>query len=166
MKKKIKLLIVFITLITIISVTLFLLKGKQSQTNESGGKVIVQEKEKSEQQKAEEFAEKMKPKIEKRLHKMDIHNFIETISFKKGVTINPMGYIRVRGYVNGEPERFEFSASLEYRSNEVGSMSISSDLSDRFENWADFDPQVKEDFLNSLSKKEREQYLKDIGEKE
>ncbi|WP_144461456.1 DUF1433 domain-containing protein [Bacillus pumilus] len=166
MKKKIKILIVFITLITIISVTLFLLKGKQSQTNESGGKVIVQEKEKSEQQKAEEFAEKMKPKIEKRLHKMDIHNFIETISFKKGVTINPMGYIRVRGYVNGEPERFEFSASLEYRSNEVGSMSISSDLSDRFENWADFDPQVKEDFLNSLSKKEREQYLKDIGEKE
>ncbi|WP_144525060.1 DUF1433 domain-containing protein [Bacillus pumilus] len=166
MKNKIKILIVFITLITIISVTLFLLKGKQSQTNESGGKVIVQEKEKSEQQKAEEFAEKMKPKIEKRLHKMDIHNFIETISFKKGVTINPMGYIRVRGYVNGEPERFEFSASLEYRSNEVGSMSISSDLSDRFENWDDFDPQVKEDFLNSLSEKEREQYLKDIGEKE
>ncbi|WP_144532069.1 DUF1433 domain-containing protein [Bacillus pumilus] len=166
MKNKIKFLIVFITLITIISVTLFLLKGKQSQTNESGGKVIVQEKEKSEQQKAEEFAEKMKPKIEKRLHKMDIHNFIETISFKKGVTINPMGYIRVRGYVNGEPERFEFSASLEYRSNEVGSMSISSDLSDRFENWDDFDPQVKEDFLNSLSEKEREQYLKDIGEKE
>ncbi|MEH7734579.1 MULTISPECIES: DUF1433 domain-containing protein [Bacillus] len=166
MKNKIKISIIFIALITIISVTLFLLNGKQSQTNESGGKVIVQEKEKSEQQKAEEFAEKMKPKIEKRLHKMDIHNFIETISFKKGVTINPMGYIRVRGYVNGEPERFEFSASLEYRSNEVGSMSISSDLSDRFENWADFDPQVKEDFLNSLSKKEREQYLKDIGEKE
>ncbi|MBU8575377.1 DUF1433 domain-containing protein [Bacillus sp. FSL W8-0645] len=166
MKNKIKITIIFIALITIISVTLFLLNGKQSQTNESGGKVIVQEKEKSEQQKAEEFAEKMKPKIEKRLHKMDIHNFIETISFKKGVTINPMGYIRVRGYVNGEPERFEFSASLEYRSNEVGSMSISSDLSDRFENWADFDPQVKEDFLNSLSKKEREQYLKDIGEKE
>ncbi|MEW4195592.1 DUF1433 domain-containing protein [Bacillus altitudinis] len=165
MRNKISIIIVLI-IITIISVTLILLNGKQSQTNESGGNAILEEKEKNEQQKAEEFAEEMKPNIEKRLRKMDIHNFIETISFKKGVTINPMGYIRIRGYVNGEPERFEFSASLEYRSKEVGSMSISSDLSDRFENWDDFDPQVKEDFLNSLSKKEREQYLKDIGEKE
>lgn len=45
-------------------------------------------------------------------------------------------------------------------------MSYSAELGDRFENWDDFNPQVKEDYLNSLSKKEREQYLKDIGEKE
>ncbi|MEW4101951.1 DUF1433 domain-containing protein [Bacillus altitudinis] len=149
-----------IIVVAVISVTVFVVE----YIHQSFSDEVVQEK--SDQEKAEEFAEEMKPNIEKRLRKMDIHNFIETISFKKGVTINPMGYIRIRGYVNGEPERFEFSASLEYRSKEVGSMSISSDLSDRFENWDDFDPQVKEDFLNSLSKKEREQYLKDIGEKE
>lgn len=39
--------------------------------------------EKSDQEKAEEFAEKMKPKIEERLHEEDIHNFIKTITFKK-----------------------------------------------------------------------------------
>ncbi|WP_348936373.1 DUF1433 domain-containing protein [Bacillus sp. BS1807G30] len=149
-----------IIVVAVISVTVFVVE----YIHQSFSEEVVQEK--SDQEKAEEFAEEMKPNIEKRLRKMDIHNFIETISFKKGVTINPMGYIRIRGYVNGEPERFEFSASLEYRSKEVGSMSISSDLSDRFEKWDDFDPQVKEDFLNSLSKKEREQYLKDIGEKE
>lgn len=46
----------------------------QSFSNE-----VVQEK--SDQEKAEEFAEKMKPKIEERLHEEDIHNFIRTITF-------------------------------------------------------------------------------------
>lgn len=77
-----------------------------------------------------------------------------------------MGFVTVDGYINNEPDKYHFSASLIYKSNEIGSMSHSPDLSDRFENWDDFDPQVKEDFLNSLSEKEREQYLKDIGEKE
>ncbi|MEH7804328.1 DUF1433 domain-containing protein, partial [Bacillus pumilus] len=100
------------------------------------------------------------------LRKEDIHQFIKTITFKKRVTIDPMGYIVIRGYINGEPEKYEFSASLKYRTKEIGSMSYSAELGDRFENWDDFNPQVKEDYLNSLSKKEREQYLKDIGEKE
>lgn len=108
----------------------------------------------------------MRPKIEKDLHEMDIHHFIKDITFENEVTISPMGFIVVRGYVNDEPEKFNFSASLKYRTKEIGSMSYSAELGDRFENWDDFDPQVKEDYLNSLSKKEREQYLKDIGEKE
>ncbi|MCM3036775.1 DUF1433 domain-containing protein [Bacillus pumilus] len=159
MKNTIKLVSVLVV-INIVSVTSLITQhNKQSKSND-----VV--KEKSDQEKAEELAEKMKPKIEEFLRKEDIHQFIKTITFKKRVTINPMGYIVIRGYINGEPEKYEFSASLKYRTKEIGSMNHSPDLSDRFENWDDFDPQVKEDFLNSLSKKEREQYLKDIGEKE
>uniref|UniRef100_UPI000DADEF25 DUF1433 domain-containing protein n=1 Tax=Bacillus safensis TaxID=561879 RepID=UPI000DADEF25 len=157
----IKLVSVLVVIILVSVTSLIVQDNKQSQSN-----VNVEVKEKSEQEKVEEFAEKMKPKIEERLHEEDIYKFIKTITFKKGVTINPMGRIVVRGYINDEPEKFYFSASLRYRFNEISSMSHSPDLSDRFENWNDFDPQVKEDFLNSLSKKEREQYLKDIGEKE
>ncbi|MFS3915439.1 DUF1433 domain-containing protein [Bacillus australimaris] len=144
----------------IISVTAFIVE----YINKTLSDEVV--KEKSDQEKAKEFAEKMKPKIEERLHEEDIHNFIKTITFKKNVSISPMGYVTVDGYINNEPDKYHFSASLIYKSNEIGSMSHSPDLSDRFENWDDFDPQVKEDFLNSLSEKEREQYLKDIGEKE
>ncbi|MDR0124145.1 DUF1433 domain-containing protein [Bacillus zhangzhouensis] len=159
MKNTIKLVSVLIVII-IVSVTFLIVQhNKQSQSNDTV-------KEKSDQEKAEEFAEKMKPKIEERLHEEDIHNFIKTITFNKSVSISPMGYVTVDGYINNEPDQYHFSASLIYKSNEIGSMSHSPDLSDRFENWDDFDPQVKEDFLNSLSEKEREQYLKDIGEKE
>ncbi|WP_224929904.1 DUF1433 domain-containing protein [Bacillus safensis] len=149
-----------IIVVAVISVTVFVVE----YIHQSFSDEVVQEK--SDQEKAEEFAEKMKPKIEERLHEEDIHNFIKTITFKKNVSISPMGYVTVDGYINNEPDKYHFSASLIYKSNEIGSMSHSPDLSDRFENWDDFDPQVKEDFLNSLSKKEREQYLKDIGEKE
>ncbi|MCM3027040.1 DUF1433 domain-containing protein [Bacillus safensis] len=149
-----------IIVVAVISVTVFVVE----YIHQSFSDEVLQEK--SDQEKAEEFAEKMKPKIEERLHEEDIHNFIKTITFKKNVSISPMGYVTVDGYINNEPDKYHFSASLIYKSNEIGSMSHSPDLSDRFENWDDFDPQVKEDFLNSLSKKEREQYLKDIGEKE
>ncbi|MGN7857004.1 DUF1433 domain-containing protein [Bacillus sp. 22483] len=158
MKNTIKLVSVLVVIIIVSVTSLITQHNKQSKTND-----VV--KEKSDQEKAEELAEKMKPKIEECLRKEDIHHFIKTITFKKRVTINPMGYIVIRGYINDEPEKYEFSASLKYRTKEIGSMSYSAELGDRFENWEDFDPQVKEDYLNSLSKKEREQYLKDIGEK-
>ena len=158
MKNTIKLVSVLVVIIIVSVTSLITQHNKQSKPND-----VV--KEKSDQEKAEELAEKMKPKIEECLRKEDIHHFIKTITFKKRVTINPMGYIVIRGYINDEPEKYEFSASLKYRTKEIGSMSYSAELGDRFENWEDFDPQVKEDYLNSLSKKEREQYLKDIGEK-
>ena len=158
MKNTLKLVSVLVVIIIVSVTSLITQHNKQSKSND----VI---KEKSDQEKAEELAEKMKPKIEECLRKEDIHHFIKTITFKKRVTIDPMGYIVIRGYINGEPEKYEFSASLKYRTKEISSMSYSAELGDRFENWDDFDPQVKEDYLNSLSKKEREQYLKDIGEK-
>lgn len=158
MKNTIKLVSVLVAIIIVSVTSLITQHNKQSKTND-----VV--KEKSDQEKAEQLAEKMKPKIEECLRKEDIHHFIKTITFKKRVTIDPMGYIVIRGYINDEPEKYEFSASLKYRTKEIGSMSYSAELGDRFENWEDFDPQVKEDYLNSLSKKEREQYLKDIGEK-
>lgn len=125
-------------------------------------------KEKSDQEKAEEFAEKMKPKIEERLHKKDIHHFIEKITFKKKVVISPMGYVTVDGYINDDADKFYFSASLIHKSNEIGSMSYSPELSYRFKDWDKYkdEPEIKENYLNRLSEKERKQYLKDIGEKE
>ncbi|MFS0653863.1 DUF1433 domain-containing protein [Bacillus sp. 179-C3.3 HS] len=164
MKNTLKVVLILFTIVIILVVLLILQQGKVSKSSDSGGKTIMQEK--SDQEKAEEFAEKMKSKIEKDLRKEDIHQFIKSITFEKEVSISPMGNVVVDGYVNNEPEKFHFTASLIYNTNEIGWISYSPDLSDRFENWADFDPQVKEDFLNSLSKKEREEYLKDIGEKE
>ncbi|GMG80650.1 DUF1433 domain-containing protein [Bacillus safensis] len=166
MKNTIKIICVLVLVIAISVILLILQFDKKRESNDAGGRNIVEEREKSDQEKAEELAEEMKPKIEEHLHKRDIHHFIKTITFEKDVTINPMGDIIIDGYVNNEPEKYGFSASLQYRAKKIGSMSYDPDLSDRFENWDDFDPQVKEDFLNSLSEKEREQYLKDIGEKE
>lgn len=74
-----------------------------------------------------------------------------------------MGYVTVDGYINNEPDKYHFSASLIYKSNEIGSMSHSPDLSDRFIDWDEYkdEPKVKEDYLKSFTEKEREQYLKD-----
>ncbi|WAT80691.1 DUF1433 domain-containing protein [Bacillus safensis] len=146
----------------IIPVTVFIVE----YINKSLSDELV--KEKSDQEKAEEFAEKMKPKIEERLHKKDIHHFIEKITFKKKVVISPMGYVTVDGYINDDADKFYFSASLIHKSNEIGSMSYSPELSYRFKDWDKYkdEPEIKENYLNSLSKKERKQYLKDIGEKE
>ncbi|MEK4185236.1 DUF1433 domain-containing protein [Bacillus sp. FSL K6-1145] len=151
-----------IIVVVIISLTAFIVQ----YINQSLSDDVVQEK--SDQEKAEEFAEKMKPKIEEDLHKMDIHNFIKSITFEKDVTINPMGDIVINGYVNDEPVKYNFSASLQYRSKKIGSMSYSYELSIRFRDWEKYkdEPELKENFLKSLPKKEREQYLKDVGEKE
>ncbi|MER3119713.1 DUF1433 domain-containing protein [Bacillus altitudinis] len=161
MKNTIKLVSVLVVIIIVSVTSLITQHNKQSKSND-----VV--KEKSDQEKAEELAEKMKPKIEECLRKEDIHHFIKTITFKKRVTIDPMGYIVIRGYINDEPEKYEFSGSLKYRTKEIGSMSYSYELSIRFRDWEKYkdEPELKENFLKNLSKKEREQYLKDIGEKE
>ncbi|MES9717657.1 DUF1433 domain-containing protein, partial [Bacillus safensis] len=158
--------LILFTIVIILIISFILQQDKKEKPNNSGGETVV--KEKSDQEKAEEFAEKMKPKIEERLHKKDIHHFIEKITFKKKVVISPMGYVTVDGYINDDAEKFYFSASLIHKSNEIGSMSYSPELSYRFKDWDKYkdEPKIKENYLNSLSKKEREQYLKDIGEKE
>ncbi|MBY0187043.1 DUF1433 domain-containing protein, partial [Bacillus aerophilus] len=107
MKNTIKLLSVLFVVILVAVTSLIVQVNKHIQSNNAV-------KEKSDQAKAEELAEKMKPKIEEHLHKRDIHNFIKTITFEKDVTINPMGDITIDGYVNDEPEKYGFSASLQY----------------------------------------------------
>ncbi|MFE0303640.1 DUF1433 domain-containing protein [Bacillus altitudinis] len=161
MKNTIKLLSVLFVVILVAVTSLIVQVNKHIQSNNAV-------KEKSDQAKAEELAEKMKPKIEEHLHKRDIHNFIKTITFEKDVTINPMGDITIDGYVNDEPEKYGFSASLQYRAKKIGSMSYDPDLSDRFIDWEEYkdEPEVKENYLKSFTKEEREQYLRDIGEKE
>ncbi|MBU8637413.1 DUF1433 domain-containing protein [Bacillus pumilus] len=151
-----------IIVVVIISVTAFFVQD----INQSLSDNVVQEN--SDQEKAEELAEKMKPKIEEDLHKKDIQNFIKSITFEKDVTINPMGDIVIDGYVNDEPVKYNFSVPLQYRSKKISSMSYSYELSIRFRDWEKYkdEPELKENFLKSLPKKEREQYLKDIGEKE
>ncbi|MCY7579214.1 DUF1433 domain-containing protein [Bacillus altitudinis] len=161
MKNTIKLLSVLFVVILVAVTSLIVQVNKHIQSNNAV-------KEKSDQAKAEELAEKMKPKIEEHLHKRDIHNFIKTITFEKDVTINPMGDITIDGYVNDEPEKYGFSASLQYRAKKIGSMSYDPELSDRFIDWEEYkdEPEVKENYLKSFTKEEREQYLRDIGEKE
>ncbi|MEW4101949.1 DUF1433 domain-containing protein [Bacillus altitudinis] len=161
MKNTLKLVSVLVVIIIVSVTSLITQHNKQSKSND-----VV--KEKSDQEKAEELAEKMKPKIEECLHKEDIHHFIKNITFKKRVTIDPMGYIVIRGYINDEPEKYGFSASLQYRAKKIGSMSYDPDLSDRFIDWEEYkdEPEVKENYLKSFTKEEREQYLRDIGEKE
>ncbi|WP_338335084.1 DUF1433 domain-containing protein [Bacillus altitudinis] len=160
MKNTIKLLAVLFVVI-LVAVTSLIVQVKHIQSNNAV-------KEKSDQAKAEELAEKMKPKVEEHLHKRDIHKFIKTITFEKDVTINPMGDIIIDGYINNEPEKYGFSASLQYRAKKIGSMSYDPELSYRFKDWDKFkdEPELKENYLKRLSEKEREQYLKDIGEKE
>ncbi|ATP95921.1 DUF1433 domain-containing protein [Bacillus altitudinis] len=168
MKNTIKIICVLVLVIVISVILLILEFDKKKESNDAGGKNIVEEREKTDQELAEEFAEKMKPKIEEHLHKRDIHNFIKTITFEKDVTINPMGDITIDGYVNDEPEKYGFSASLQYRAKKIGSMSYDPDLSDRFIDWEEYkdEPEVKENYLKSFTKEERDQYLRDIGEKE
>ncbi|MCY8048561.1 DUF1433 domain-containing protein [Bacillus haynesii] len=127
-----------------------------------------QKEDMSEQEKAEQYAEKMKPKIEEKLKKQDIHHFIKTITFEDNIEINPMGRIIVSGYVNNNPEKFDFTADLIYGSNKVDTMGYSQELGDRFTDWSEYTEKEKEEYIKTAypDKKEREQYLKDIGEKE
>ncbi|UTL72665.1 DUF1433 domain-containing protein [Bacillus halotolerans] len=132
----------------------------------SGDKKYTTNKEKSEQEKAEAYAEKMKPKIKEELKKEDIHHFIKDIKFNEKVTIGPMGMIEVTGYINNEPEKFSFDASLYYKSNEVDSIGYSKEVGDRFTDWSKYSKKEKEEYIKTAypDKKEREQYLRDIGE--
>ncbi|MCY7892878.1 DUF1433 domain-containing protein [Bacillus vallismortis] len=158
----------FVGVIIVFLIGIVYFHHKISNSNQSavksGGDHSVNTNEKNEQQKAEEYAGKMKPKIKEKLKKDDIHHFVNDITFDKDVSISPMGMIELSGYVNNNPEKFSFDVSLRYGTDKVDSIGYDKDLADRFENWDDFDKEVKEDFLNSLSKEEREQYLKDIGE--
>lgn len=159
-----KMIIAGAIIVILIAGALYFYFDKTNEKESTGGNKNMNSEEKSDREKAEEYAKKMKPKVEEILRKEDIHHFIKTITFEKEIEINPMGRIILDGYVNGDPEKFHFSADLIYNSNKVDGMSFSKDLGDRFENWDDFDKEVKEDFLNSLTKEEREQYLRDIGE--
>ncbi|OLP67021.1 hypothetical protein BACPU_03800 [Bacillus pumilus] len=167
MKNTIKILCALLLIIVIAVILLIFQHDKQKNSKHLGGNDNMQEKEKSDQEKAEEYAKKMKPKIKEDLRGEDIHHFIKSITFENQVTINPMGHIIIRGYINDEPERFGFEALLMYESGEVDSMSYDPDLSDRFIDWDEYkdEPEVKENFLGNFTKEEREQYLKDIGEK-
>ncbi|MEC1268177.1 hypothetical protein [Bacillus vallismortis] len=53
--------------------------SNQSSVKSSGGDHRVNIDEKNEQQKAEEYAENMKPKIKEKLKKDDIHHFVNGI---------------------------------------------------------------------------------------
>ncbi|OEI76384.1 DUF1433 domain-containing protein [Bacillus subtilis] len=122
---------------------------------------------KSEQEKVEDYAEKMKPKIKEKLKKEDIHHFIKSITFEEDkVTINPMGRIIVNGYINDKPDKFYFSADLIYDSNKVDGMSYPEDVGNRFTDWSEYTKKEKEEYIKTAypDKKEREQYLRDIGE--
>lgn len=165
MKITTKFVVAFIILITSFLV-IILYQQNQRKVIDSGENSVVQEK--SDQAKAEEYAEEMKPKIEEEISKTDIHDFVKNITFNKSVTINPMGDIKIKGFINSESGKFKFSALLQYNSGKVDSMSYSPDLADRFRDWEKYknEPELKENFLKRLPKKEREQYLKDIGEKE
>ncbi|MCB7154336.1 DUF1433 domain-containing protein [Bacillus stercoris] len=122
---------------------------------------------KSEQEKVEDYAEKMKPKIKEKIKKEDIHHFIKSITFEEDkVTINPMGRIIVNGYINDNPDKFYFSADLIYDSNKVDGMSYPEDVGNRFTDWSEYTKKEKEEYIKTAypDKKEREQYLRDIGE--
>jgi hypothetical protein len=90
------------------------------------------EEQMSEQEIAEQYAEKMKPEIKQALRDDDVNSFIESINFEDDIEINPMGYIIVRGYVNDHPEKYDFSAHLRLNSNEIDVLGTSPKLSEKF----------------------------------
>ncbi|POO82095.1 DUF1433 domain-containing protein [Bacillus sp. MBGLi97] len=155
-------------LLAFVSVLLILMVGfiyeikKTSDTSKD--KEYISSKEKSEQEKAEAYVEEMKPKIEEELRKEDIHHFIKSVTFEYKVNINPMGRIVVNGYINDNPEKFDFSADLIYESNKVDGISYSQDVSERFRDWSEYSKEVKDKYIKTAypDKNEREQYLKDI----
>ncbi|MEC1650279.1 hypothetical protein P9D74_04695 [Bacillus vallismortis] len=100
----------FVGVIIVFLIGIVYFHHKISNSNQSavksGGDHSVNTNEKNEQQKAEEYAEKMKPKIKEKLKKDDIHHFVNDITFDKDVSISPMGMIELSGYVNNNPEKF------------------------------------------------------------
>ncbi|MHA6488443.1 DUF1433 domain-containing protein [Bacillus cabrialesii] len=152
-------LLAFVSVLLIVMVGFIYEIKKTSDTSKS--KKYISSKE-----KAEAYVEEMKPKIEEELGKEDIHHFIKSVTFEDKVTINPMGRIVVNGYINDNPDKFYFSADLIYDSNKVDGMSYSEDVGNRFTDWSEYSKEVKEKYIKTAypDKKEREQYLRDIGE--
>ncbi|MEC1791116.1 DUF1433 domain-containing protein [Bacillus vallismortis] len=152
-------LLAFVSVLLIVMVGFIYEIKKTSDTSKSQKYIGSKEK-------AEAYVDEMKPKIEEELRKEDIHHFIKSVTFEDKVTINPMGRIIVNGYINDNPDKFDFSADLIYESNKVDGISYSQDVSDRFRDWSEYSKEVKEKYIKTAypDKKEREQYLKDIGE--
>lgn len=94
--------------------------------------INVRQEQITEQKEAEQYTEKMKPAIKKDLEKQDINHFIKSIHFKGNISISPMGYIVVKGYVNNDPDKYTFIADLLIDSNKVNTMSTSPELSEKF----------------------------------
>ncbi|WP_336883176.1 DUF1433 domain-containing protein [Priestia koreensis] len=86
----------------------------------------------AEQKEAERYAKKMKPAIKKALEKQDINHFIASIHFQDDISISPMGYIVVKGYINNDPDKYTFTADLLIDSNKVNTMSTSPELTEHF----------------------------------
>ncbi len=137
-------------LLAFVSVLLILMVGFIYEIKKTSGtskdKEYITSKEKSEQEKSEAYVEEMKPKIEEELRKEDIHHFIKSVTFEDKVNINPMGRIVVNGYINENPEKFDFSADLIYESNKVDGISYSQDVSDRFRDWSEYSKEVKDKY--------------------
>ncbi|WP_088840733.1 DUF1433 domain-containing protein [Listeria sp. ILCC797] len=71
----------------------------------------------SDQQKAEKFADQMKPKIEQRIYAEDYNDFVTSIQFEE-TKIDPLGGIQVEGYVNQNPDYY-FVMDLTYNDTSV-----------------------------------------------
>lgn len=119
-------------IVTFFSIIFISACGTNNQNEEIGKNEARGEKKMSDQEMAEQYAEKMKPAIKKDLEKQDINHFIKSIHFKDNISISPMGYIVVKGYVNNDPDKYTFVANLLIDSNEVDTMSTSPELSEKF----------------------------------
>ncbi|WP_228470198.1 hypothetical protein [Listeria welshimeri] len=85
----------------------------------------------SNQEKAEKFAEEMKPKMEERIHAEDYNNFVETIKFEKNIEISPMGGIFVHATIN---DKYDVSFTLNYNDkNDVSTFSFDDELAKKWE---------------------------------
>ncbi|MBF2341159.1 hypothetical protein [Listeria welshimeri] len=87
----------------------------------------------SNQEKAEKFAEEMKPKMEERIHAEDYNNFVETIKFEKNIEISPMGGIFVHATIN---DKYDVSFTLNYNDkNDVSTFSFDDELAKKMGNF-------------------------------
>lgn len=85
----------------------------------------------SDQEKAEKFAEEMKPKMEERIHAEDYNNFVKTIKFEKNVEISPMGGVFVHATIN---DKYDVSFTLNYNDkNDVATYSFDDELAKKWE---------------------------------
>ncbi|MBC1410065.1 hypothetical protein [Listeria welshimeri] len=87
----------------------------------------------SNQEKAEKFAEEMKPKMEERIHAEDYNNFVETIKFEKNIEISPMGGIFVHATIN---DKYDVSFTLNYNDkNDVSTFSFDDEVAKKMGNF-------------------------------